>query len=54
MTDIACTNSECPEHESPRTNPAELPLDMIVCGRCGGPVQEVPPAAAPEDDRDMG
>lgn len=47
--DVACTNAECSEFNVAKSNPGGFPATMILCGGCGGPVEEVgdvPPADA--------
>ena len=41
MPDVACVNTDCPEHEIPKENPDDYPVEEIHCGGCGGEVVEV-------------
>lgn len=43
MADVSCPNDECSEHGVPKSNPGGYPAEMIHCGACGGPVEEVEP-----------
>lgn len=40
---VVCRNEECSEFEVLKTNALglEVQVDEIVCGKCGGPVEEV-------------
>lgn len=45
---VACTTDTCERHGEPIANPFDYPADAIVCGACGGPVQDVPDQPEPE------
>lgn len=39
---VVCRNEECSELDVLKTNPhIEVDVAEIVCGKCGGPVEEV-------------
>lgn len=38
MADVVCTNPDCPEQSVVCTNLFDTPVDDIVCGTCGEPV----------------
>lgn len=38
-TTVVCPNPDCPEHNVPKDNPADFPIEEIRCGNCGEPVE---------------
>lgn len=41
---VTCINEECSEFDILKDNSNGFPTDEIQCGKCGGPVAEVPEA----------
>jgi len=51
VTNVACTNTDCPEHDIPKTSAypgVTVPAAEIHCGACGGPVAPTDRAADTE------
>lgn len=40
MPGVACVNEECSENGVVKANPLSFPTAEIICGACGGPVED--------------